>query len=511
MYPYNDDRLQQIMGAAASLPPSTYSQQYAADPQRAQAMMQRFTGNMLLPQDGILLPEEPATGVESAPQYATDDTSFDALDVAKTILGTPFALLRAGREGLEDVLGHPNAQRRQAADAYIAQMQPYMEQQQKMQLLQSSLRPEQAAALGMLPVPSPLASQPVTGMPTGGQPNAEPAGSRKTGVAQWLKNLTRDDRAQKVAQIQAYLRQQAFDLKRRDAEAGIGAKESMTRLHQSQTEGSDWKNLMGYKYDDAINMGTLGEKRANIAQSYAGAGASNAAAAKYDAERGGVMEERERKGLYFRDVDYPGGVAENERKGRFFEDVTYPAGLQANRQQKDAGVRANQGFSVWEQVQADEQKRKEQETASVIRRNDALTEQRTSGRQPSAADWDARDLAIRDAYLRATAPKTEGGEGRDRAEAAAALDIPLKDSDTFGFDYKVPDWDEFRARRARLHASSDQRTSSTGAPMSQGISPSHPKFDQFYNRVKNHPEAAGLSPAEIQAEALKLMAIEGVQ
>ena len=185
--------------AVAGIPPSGYSNMAAQDPgfvDRVTARMQALINDPRQNQ----LPDQAygrASSSERGNQGIPDDET-SAWDIAKAMIKTPFALLNAGRDALQDTLGVGGAQYRQR-------------QRDELQALQN-LPQSQRQILGIdnisgISTPGMQAGD-MSG--TAGAPSSlgSNAGSTMKGYVEWVNNLGRDRAEMAMNQVRATIKAQ---------------------------------------------------------------------------------------------------------------------------------------------------------------------------------------------------------------------------------------------------------------------------------------------------------------
>lgn len=252
------------------------------DPRAMQRMGHDLAGMSAYQGDsGVLLPAEPegsVYGQEGRSFLAAtpeDDTNI-VLKAIGTILGAPFNLLRGAKEGLEDALGHPYAQQRQAQDEQYA-------------MLASTLSDSDKSLVGMpfdrTGINSRQASGDTvaTGQNYGISPTLTP---RKTGILEMLTGESRKQRALQMARLQAALKAQGIELDIESARAGIYKDLGAGTNSFASANKTDMETYQLGKYGEQDWRAKIDAQVANAEQSRAAAGAQGALAGKYGAEAG---------------------------------------------------------------------------------------------------------------------------------------------------------------------------------------------------------------------------------
>lgn len=265
---------QDSIDVASRLKRSAFGSAMSEDPSGTFGSMQNFLSNASSPVDTM-----PTQGIPSAVRYsdmAPQEDEVGAFDVVKGILSAPFALLRGGKSMLEDVLGHRNSYIRQQNDAWANMAEQYAQQQDRAEqarLARTTPTQDQAILLGAEPAGRMLDTSSASETPAAGQQNAQPVAEGRTpGIAEWIANLGRDQRSERIAKLQAYMRMQAYDLRRRAGEATVYQRQASGDLMNEKMNAEATKRAILEAY------GPLKEQ-ANIARLQAAAGASNASAA----------------------------------------------------------------------------------------------------------------------------------------------------------------------------------------------------------------------------------------
>ena len=382
--------------AVAGIPPSGYSNMAAQDPgfvDRVTARMQALINDPRQNQ----LPDQAygrASSFERGNQGIPDDET-SAWDIAKAVIKTPFALLNAGRDALQDTLGVGGAQYRQR-------------QRDELQALQN-LPQAQRQILGIdnisgISTPSMQAGE---SSGTAGAPSSlgSNAGSTMKGYVEWVNNLGRDRDLQTMNQVRATIKAQYAAGKLtaqqmeilNDALIGYRTAADTNRIN-AVTEGQLRENA----WIDPQNRATLGVKQSQI-------GANNASA--YDSTMGGNLKAAQQRtvdesrpyiveGERAKNVDqytktfyaaqegddkHAAAQQELDQKNRLFEDVTYPSGLDAQTYARREDVRKERGYSVWEELQRDEARRKGQLNDANVLKAIAEADAATGGIQDDLA------------------------------------------------------------------------------------------------------------------------------
>lgn len=188
--------------AVQSIPPSPFNQMAQSDPGFVNRVTQRMQ-NLIEPQTDPRSLQNPdqaygrASSFERGNQGVPDDET-SAMDVATAIIKTPFALLNAGRNALQDTLGVGGARYRQ-------------QQRDEVQALQN-LPQAQRQILGIdrvsgIQTPSMAAGETsgTTGAPSSLGSNA---GSTMKGYVEWANSLGKDRAEQTMNQVRATIKAQ---------------------------------------------------------------------------------------------------------------------------------------------------------------------------------------------------------------------------------------------------------------------------------------------------------------
>lgn len=185
--------------AVAGIPPSGYSNMAAQDPGFVDRVTARIQALINDPRQNQL-PDQTygrASSLERGNQGVPDDET-SAMDIASAVLKTPFALLTAGRNALQDTLGIGGAGYRQR-------------QRDELQALQN-LPQHQRQLLGIdnisgIQTPSMQAGE-TSG--TAGAPSSlgQNAGSTMKGYVEWANNVGKDRAEMAMNQVRATIKAQ---------------------------------------------------------------------------------------------------------------------------------------------------------------------------------------------------------------------------------------------------------------------------------------------------------------
>ena len=293
------------------------------DPRAMQRMGNDLAGmSAYQPQGGVLLDAEPAGAV-----YGQQGSSFfsatpedDTNIVVKTIgtvLGAPFNLLRGAKEGLEEVIGHPYAQQRQAMDEQYA-------------MLASVLSDSDKTLVGMPVDRTGVNARQAYGdtVATGVAPGIAPVmAPRKTGITELLTGENRKQRALQMARLQAALKAQGIKLNIEQAQADIYSKmgAGTSAFANARKTGVETDQLETYGPQEW--RGKIAKLGAETYQARAGGDANAALASQRNQMTPGMVREQNAKA--------DDAVNAVDRNQNYWLDVTYPSGLASLRYAED--------------------------------------------------------------------------------------------------------------------------------------------------------------------------------
>lgn len=259
--------------AVAGIPPSGYSNMAAQDPgfvDRVTARMQALINDPRQNQ----LPDQAygrASSFERGNQGVPDDET-SAMDIATAVLKTPFALLSAGRNAIQDTLGIGGAGYRQR-------------QRDELQALQN-LPQSQRQILGIdnisgISTPGMQAGD-MSG--TAGAPSSlgSNAGSTMKGYVEWANNVGKDRAEMAMNQVRATIKAQ-YAAGKITAQELQNLNEALTGQRTAADIGRINAVTQGQQIDNAyaprLHEAELGVKGAQIGAYNASAGDANAGAA----------------------------------------------------------------------------------------------------------------------------------------------------------------------------------------------------------------------------------------
>jgi len=188
----------------------------------------------------------------------------DALDVIGAIFKAPFRLIGAAKNGLEEAIGHPNADKRAMQDEFVRQRElailasNAVSQQEKQMLFPDAYAQDRQAIAAAQTGGDARA----TGRNTGDYPLPQP---RKIGMSEWFFGDEQKMRNEQMARIKAF--EALIAQKQEEAQARF--KQEELRGKQLANEGAQWNLNQGYKYDDTDRLLGQDVSRANIDQSKA--------------------------------------------------------------------------------------------------------------------------------------------------------------------------------------------------------------------------------------------------
>ena len=293
--------------------------------------------------------------------HPDDETS--AWDIAKAVIKTPFALLNAGRDALQDTLGVGGAQYRQR-------------QRDELDALRN-LPQAQRQILGIdnvsgIATPSVQAGE---SSGTAGAPSSlgSNAGSTMKGYVEWVNNLGRDRDLQTMNQVRATIKAQYAAGKLtaqqmeilNDALIGYRTAADTNRINavtEGQLRENAWidplrtvprsasSSRRSARTTPRPTTSTMGgnEERRSSGRSTSRALTSSRASARRTSTSTPRRSTRRRRG----DDKHAAAQQELDQKNRLFEDVTYPSGsrradLRASRRRaRSAATRSGRSCSA---------------------------------------------------------------------------------------------------------------------------------------------------------------------
>lgn len=248
------------------------------DPRAMQRMGNDLAGmSAYQPQGGVLLDAEPAGAVygqQGASFFSAtpeDDTNV-VVKAIQTVLGAPFNLLRAGKEGLEEVIGHPYAAQREMQD-------------DRAEMIAHMLADSDKAMVGMpfdrggINARQTNTSTVATGQATGIQPVLTP---RKTGIVELFTGENRKRRAREMMALQEAMKLRGVQLDW--SKTGSEILKNNAGAYQSYQAGegerikNEWMPSNMLAYQDV--------QYSQAEQNRAAAGAQRSLSGKYSAEGG---------------------------------------------------------------------------------------------------------------------------------------------------------------------------------------------------------------------------------
>lgn len=245
------------------------------------------------------------------PDPSQPEDGMSALRAIGGILTSPFRLIGAAKEGLEDAIGHPNAIARQQHDAQYDMTLKY--------LLASNSIPDDVKRLlpGVMPPTDrsgyvgrqTSTDATATGRSYDDLPTPEP---RRMGVLEWMTGEDRRQRARDEATVQAAMKLAGIDYRLQKDSAEVRRLRTAGDFNDARTAGQWWKNEQGYRYDDRDRI--LGQT-----ESTARAGASNASAYNSAMHGNQARDSNAREATYFDQVRLPGGLAGNDQRGQYHD------------------------------------------------------------------------------------------------------------------------------------------------------------------------------------------------
>lgn len=475
-----------IADAMGQIPPSAYSTLAAEDDQFVPAATDAIS-RMIQPQDPRAgqLPDMAygrASSFERGNQGIPNDEAT-AMEVAGAIIKLPFGLLNEGRNLIQDTLGLPGAQQRQRARDEM-EMLKNLPQWQRQQLGIDQISGFQTPS-----------SQPSDASGTAGAPSSLGQGGQSTmkGAVEWVNNLGRDRAQQQLSQVMFAIKANVAAGRMSQMDAELALTQARERLTGRQAEGQEWDNLQGYKYDDR-------DRQLGQGESIARAGASNASA------YASTMHGNQARDLTPHLVNKAKGEAQgvydaNWRNMDQYTGVSRPSGDLALKQMREKGVRDNQGFSIWAQMQADEERRKEAESAAQLRATDAYTAKQGETGGPRLDALMRSDLGYRKEY----SDLVDGSgkqPGIDPLEAAKRLGIPLKTNDGWLWDSQEPDlgkWDPAGLRtRGEVPVAQGDGVATTESP----VRPDGATVNAMYRLLKGADPAGNEGTLMARAQEL---------
>lgn len=385
--------------AVAGIPPSGYSNMAAQDPgfvDRVTARMQALINDPRQNQ----LPDQAygrASSFERGNQGVPDDET-SAMDIASAVLKTPFALLTAGRNALQDTLGIGGAGYRQR-------------QRDELQALQN-LPQHQRQLLGIdnisgIQTPSMQAGE--TSGTAGAQSSlGQNAGSTMKGYVEWANNVGKDRAEMAMNQVRATIKAQYMAGKITQQEL-----QNLTEALNGYRTAADTNRIEAVtnqtneetRWIAPRNRAQIGALNASANDSNAGAALKNSQRQTVDESRPYVVEGERAKNIdqYTKtfyaaqegDDKHAASLQDLDQKNRFFEDVTYPAGLDSSVYARHEDTRKERGLSIWEDTERDKMRR-----AGVL--NDANVLKALA--EADAATGSVADDVARADSIRATDP-----------------------------------------------------------------------------------------------------------
>lgn len=347
--------------AVAGIPPSAYSTRASQDPgfvDRVTARMQALINDPRQNQ----LPDQAygrASSFERGNQGVPDDET-SAMDIASAVLKTPFALLTAGRNALQDTLGIGGAGYRQR-------------QRDELQALQN-LPQHQRQLLGIdnisgIQTPSMQAGE-TSG--TAGAPSSlgQNAGSTMKGYVEWANNVGKDRAEMAMNQVRATIKAQYM--------AGKITQQELQNLNEALNgyrTAADTNRIEAVtnqtneetRWIAPRNKAQIGALNASANDSNAGAALKNSQRLTVDQSRPYIVEgERAKNEDQYTKTFYAAQEGDDkhiaaqtdlEHKIRLFEDVTYPSGLDSQVYARHEDTRKERGLSIWEETERDKMRR----------------------------------------------------------------------------------------------------------------------------------------------------------
>lgn len=185
----------------------------------------------------------------------------DALDVIGAIFKAPFRLIGAAKNGLEEAIGHPNADKRAMQDEFVRQRElailasNAVSQQEKQMLFPDAYAQDRQAIAAAQTGGDARA----TGRNTGDYPLPQP---RKIGMSEWFFGDEQKMRNEQMARIKAF---EAL-IAQKQEEAQARYKQEELRGKQIANEKGQWDLTLGYAYDDTDRLLAQDVQRTNIEQ-----------------------------------------------------------------------------------------------------------------------------------------------------------------------------------------------------------------------------------------------------
>lgn len=185
----------------------------------------------------------------------------DTMDVIGAIFKAPFRLIGAAKNGLEEAIGHPNADRRAMQDEFVRQRElailasNAVSQQEKQMLFPDAYAQDRQAIAAAQTGGDARA----TGRNTGDYPLPQP---RKIGMSEWFFGDEQKMRNEQMARIKAF---EAL-IAQKQEEAQARDKQEELRGKQIANEKGQWDLTQGYAYDDTDRLLSQDVQRTNIEQ-----------------------------------------------------------------------------------------------------------------------------------------------------------------------------------------------------------------------------------------------------
>lgn len=245
----------------------------------------------------------------------TGQPEHDAFDVIGAILKAPFRLIGAAKNGLEEAIGHPNADRRAMQDEFVRQRElailasNAVSQQEKQMLFPDAYAQDRQAIAAAQTGGDARA----TGRNTGDYPLPQP---RKIGMSEWFFGDEQKQRNEQLARIKAF--EALIAQKQEEAQAKF--KQAELRGKEIANEKGQWDLTLGYAYDDTdrqlgqeVQRANINQSKASTASLYNGIATSNSANSRAEAAARRQEEEHNWNMLQHYSWDDLGHQAEIEK------------------------------------------------------------------------------------------------------------------------------------------------------------------------------------------------------